>query len=106
MRTKVMKIDGEKLTEELKKRGVSKSTASKEIGMGENYLSNVTHRNKITQIGAIALQKVYNIDPEAYELKDAKTEPKPEPEKSFDEDALYRIIYTAVYNAMKTALES
>ena len=99
-----MKIDGAKLTAELQKRGVTKGKASEEIGMNPNYLASATHAGGISRVAVIALQKVYNIDPESYELKDEPDDDKPD--EKLDDDKLYRIIYTAVYNAMKVALES
>lgn len=101
MKRRTISIDGAKLTAELKKRGVTKAKASEEIGMSVNYLAACTHSGIISAVGSIALQKVYGIEPEDYALTD---EPEVVEEPPADDDKLYRIIYMAVYNAMKQAL--
>ena len=103
MKRRTINIDGAKLTAELKKRGVTKAKASEEIGMSANYLAACTHKGIMSAVGSIALQKVYGIEPEDYAVED-EPEVVEEPPAEFDEDKLYRVIYTAVYNAMKIAL--
>ena len=112
-----VEIDGAKLAEIFKKRGLKMRDVSKDCGFEDSYFSHKVRENKMTKSAMILLQDRYKIYPNEYEID------KPEPEivsaellpveisRSMDftisEDTakkLHHIIYSAVYEAMKMAL--
>lgn len=112
-----VEIDGTKLSEIFKKRGLKLQDVSKDCGFEGSYFSHKIRENKISKSAMILLQDRYKIYPTEYEID------KPEPEivhadllpvevtqsMEFvisDEAAkkLHQIIYSAVYEAMKMAL--
>lgn len=112
-----VEIDGAKLLDIFKKRGLKMRDVSKDCGFEDSYFSHKVRENKISKSAMILLQDRYKIYPSEYELD------KPEPEivhadllpvevtqsMEFvisDEAAkkLHQIIYSAVYEAMKMAL--
>lgn len=110
-------VDYNKLSEELKKRDVSKTAASKQMGYSDNYLTNIFWDAKrrgcldgqavLPQTCVNLLFEMFNIRLESIEWKDLEpvtpTDAVPSA-LSFDENTLYRVIYAAVYAAMKQAL--
>lgn len=112
--TKTVAINGEALRAELKKRGVTGVTVSSAIGYDNTYISHAILHNTIAKTAMRLLQTMYNIKPDSYVVKE---EPKPEEVKAevaevvqysglTDDDfqKLYKVIYTAVYEATKRAL--
>lgn len=116
--TKGTSVDKKKLLYELSKRDLSLEGVSKEVGLNPAYLSNAIHKaNKnVTQEVRISplcvrlLYELYNIRPESI-LFEFETTKKQETQSSFTSDtkitpeALYTIIYRAVYEAMTLALK-
>ncbi len=113
-RGKTVAINGEALRAELKKRGLLGVTVSKAIGYDQTYISHAIRHNTIAKTAMMLLQTMYNINPDIYVVKE---EPKPEEVKAevvevvqhsglTDDDfqKLYKVIYTAVYEATKRAL--
>lgn len=105
-------INGELLRAEFKTRGVMLTDASVKIGYDESYLSKAIRQGLMPKSVMLLIQAMYNIDPEIYLIKD-------EPEKvetsvvevvqhtgltEEDFQKLYKVIYTAVYEATKRAL--
>lgn len=101
MTNNMVMIDGKKLQAELKKRGVSFASASKELGFGVTYLTNSASRGYMRTAAIKALFAEYNINPDAYVLKES--EPAEEKVAAVDYNELYKVIYTAVYEAVKKA---
>lgn len=62
--SKTIQIDSKKVKSELKKRGVTELTASKEIGYGSNYIASCLNVGKMAKVAVIALNNVYGIKEE------------------------------------------
>lgn len=105
-------INGEALRAEFKTRGVKLMDASVKIGYEESYLSKAIRQGLMPKSTMLLIQAMYNIDPEIYLIKE-------EPEKvetsvvevvqhsgltDDDFQKLYKVIYSAVYEATKRAL--
>lgn len=97
-----IKIDGTKLKNELKKRGVSMVEACAEIGYSSTYLSYCTRKGEISNKAVLLLEKTFGIKPDVYVEGIEKEAEKP---TEFDWNKLYEVIYTATYHATKKALE-
>ena len=104
-------IDGSKLRNELKKRKLSFSDVERECGFGQSAISHYVRGNYINSMVASILNLKYNIKLEDIEIK-SEVEEKPavienvQP-KGFTEEQLnqlHKTIYSAVYEAMKKAL--
>lgn len=113
-RKRAVTINGEALRLGLKKRGLLGVTVSKAIGYDQTYISHAIRGNRIAKSAVLLLQTMYNINPDIYVVKE---EPKPEEAKAevvevvqhsgFTDDdfqKLYKVIYSAVYEATKRAL--
>lgn len=106
-------INGEALRAEFKARGVTLFDASAKIGYDESYLSKATRQGMMPRSTMLLIQAMYNIDPEIYRVK---AEPEKKVETSVvevvqhsglteeDFQKLYKVVYTAVYEATKRAL--
>lgn len=109
-------INGELLRAEFKTRGVNLMDASAKIGYEESYLSKATRQGMMPKSTMLLIQAMYNIDPEIYRVKAVEAEPKEKVETSVvevvqhtglteeDFQKLYKVVYTAVYEATKRAL--
>lgn len=114
MGNKGLAIKSDVLKKELKKRGLTASEASRKIGYKcPTALSKAMSSASMTPMTIAALQREYNIDPNLYVIKEEEPEAKEEKtvsptieiEKFADiRDDLYRVIYGAVYAAVKKAL--
>lgn len=114
MSNKGLAIKSDVLKNELKKRGLTASEASRKIGYKcPTALSKAMSNASMTSMTIAALQREYNIDPKLYVIKEEESEAKEEKavsptieiEKFADiRDDLYRVIYGAVYAAVKKAL--
>ena len=104
----MLKINSAKLEKELKKRNLTKTEVSKQLGYGETYIVNVTSRGMISEPAAKLLKNLYNIDYDSY--KHVQEEPAPEPPAptpaAIDYDKLNEILYDAVFRAVRDALKS
>ena len=106
MARKTQKFDADKLRAEFRKRGLTLTNVSREIGYSDSYISWTLQYGSITDSVAKMLDSQYNIKPESYIIPD---EPAAEPEPAtydggIDYHKLYHTIYGAVYQAMKRAL--
>jgi len=107
----VIKIDPDKLTKEFEKRNLMKGDVSEEMGHNRNYFADIIRRGTIPKPAVVFLMKNYNISPEEYTPDEKKAEEHPEkkqkPEEVFLKDMTdkqaYRLIYSAVYHAVKRA---
>lgn len=115
-----IEIDGTKLAEIFKKRGLKMQDVSRDCGFDGSYFSHKIRENRMTKSAMILLQDRYKIYPNEYELD--KPEPEivsaellpveftrqyTEVEFTVSEDTakkLHQIIYSAVYEAVKLAL--
>ena len=99
-----IKINPDRLREELKKRNLTFSTVGMEAGYSDAYISYCLKVAVISKPAAKALEILYHIPASAYSAEEpAKAEEKQE--AVVDYEALYKCIYAAVYEAMKKALE-
>ena len=116
MKSSMRPIDGQKLKEQLKKRGLTAQACSLALGCDRNYISACVNRGAMNKIVIVGLNREYNIDYADYE---PTPEPKPEESKSIndtimatlesanniiDYNHLYKVVYQAVYKATKKAL--
>ena len=104
MNMNTIPINGDKLRAEIYKRNYSLSSAGAEIGFSENFFVKNCKLNRLSQSHIIVIEKVLGIPFEAYkatpepELPNVKTVPAP-----LDYERLYKVIYSAVYEAVKKA---
>lgn len=116
-RVVTIEIDGTKLAEIFRKRGLKMQDVSRDCGFDGSYFSHKVRENRMTKSAMILLQDRYKIYPSEYEV--AKPEPEivqaellpvelsRSTEFTISEDTakkLHQIIYSAVYEAMKMAL--
>lgn len=100
-------IDGAKLREEFKKRNLSYAQAERECGFGQSVLSHYCAKNYITKMAREMLALRYNIQFDAYKKIEEQNEAPVVQRSSFTEEdweRLYKVIYSATYEAMKQAL--
>lgn len=101
---RTVEIDGEKLRAELKKRALIAADVSHEIGYSGTYIKNACDSGKIRLAAAHMLKSLYNIEYDDI-APDSETEEKHEPTTPvIDYEKMYRMIYCAVYEAVKKAL--
>lgn len=107
---KLIQIDSEKLRNAFKRRGLTASEVSQEMGYSRNFLSKHLANGTTTKTVALLLEKMYNLPLDDYKM----TEPNPEPEQqeeqlpgqmtfqlpSMSNEDFERIMYTAVSNAI------
>lgn len=107
-------INGDALRNEFKIRKITLVEASLKLGYDASYLSHAVRDGLIRRSAMLLIQAMYNIDPDIYVVKE---EPKVEEAKAevvevvqhsglTDDDfqKLYKVIYSAVYEATKRAL--
>lgn len=112
-------VDGKKLEEAFKKRGLDSKEVALELGFSRQYFKNAIYGNRnINGQAAAMLKKLYNMDRSEYEKVDEPDEPEIEeaidiPEEAefkinhdrelkigFDYDKLYEVIFKAVSDAL------
>lgn len=67
--TKLIPIDSDRLSTELKKRGISKTEASLRLMRSRSFFNNVLYQNGVTQITMERIESILGIPPEAYLLQ-------------------------------------
>ena len=103
-------VDYDKLTNLLCKRGVTLQEASIALGHADTYINSLKSLKSPFKKAYLQLLEIhFNIKPEDIVIVDepvATTEPEVNITQSafLSEENLYKIIYTATYNAMKQAL--
>ena len=108
----MIKIDGDKLYAQLKERGLFPSKIAAEVGVNSGYFSNAKYRGSMANMMIVLLESRYGIPRDTYVIKEEVESEQPVVEVISREDffteenqkTLYKIIYSAVYNAMKLAL--
>lgn len=102
-------IDGQKLREEFKKRNLSLTQVEKECGFGQSTMSHYCSKNYITKMVREMLALRYNIQFDTYKKVEEAPQIESQPiEKPLlteeDWEHLHKVIYSAMYEAMKRAL--
>ena len=110
----MIEIDGAKLRRLFELKGVMLSEASRQIGFDSSFISRCCQRNGISPVGAKSLEMCYGIQLDDYK----KIVPAPFPEtfqletpeakvaeSLLDYERLWKVIYTAVREAMKAKEE-
>lgn len=103
-------IDGQKLKKIFDKRGLKMQDVSIDCGYEGSYFSKATRENRMSKTASILLQDRYKIYPEDYEpdkevvTVEVATVETPKTEMVISEETaklLHKIIYSAVYEAVK-----
>lgn len=109
-RTSGTPINADKLRKEIAKRGMTLTAASEEIGRASNFLSHTLSSGLIGKDTIVILDKLYNIPIDAYKAEEPKTvtaeittEARQE-KTAIDYNELYKVVYSAMYNATKKIL--
>ena len=106
----MVKIDGNKLYGQFKERGLTPARLCRELGINSGYFSNAKYRGSIANMMIVLLESRYGIPKDTYIVKEKVEDAVVEVVSSdnfFTEDnmkKLYHIMYSAMYNAMKQAL--
>lgn len=103
---KKVKADKAKLYDEFKKRNLSVSQVSKEMGRGPNYITEQIKQGFISLPCATFLKVRYNINEKDYAPEEETKPVVIEPTKTIDPidyEKLATVIYDAVYEAVKKA---
>ena len=106
-RSTLKPIDGEALRKELKKRDLSFTDTSRNLGYSANIITTGIRQNKLSGAVIQALKLAYNIRPESYVIEEAASSGGVSSSfcsESTDWNKLSDIIYQAVYTAMHKAL--
>lgn len=108
MSAKSFEIDGEKLRAEFKKRNLTLAQVERECGFGQSTVSNYCSKNYVTNVVREMLALRYNIQFDTYKkVEDEAPQVEVVPQHIFTEEdweRLYKVIYSATYEAMKIAL--
>ena len=108
---RMIKVDRERLYEELRKVGLGPGEASVRLGFGASYISSSSSRGHLSRLCVRLLEKELGIAPDQYVIQE-ETAPEPEVEEIqaveevrevIDYDRLHNVIYDAVYLAVKKA---
>lgn len=112
-KTNIAEINGEILGKELKKRKIPFSVASINIGFDESYISKAIRSNRISKSAVKLIQMIYGIDADIYIVKEELAVKDEQQVVEIVQSVgmtdevkkdLYKIIYSATYEAMKRAL--
>ena len=104
---KQVQIDSEKLYQIFNERELKVTSIAKDIGVNPGYFANARTRGTMSELVVTALEAHYNIPRSKYVTVREKEKPEVEQDRLFtekDKVALYELIYSAVYKAMKKAL--
>lgn len=106
----MVKIDGEKLYAQFKERGLTPSKLCVDIGVNGSYFSNAKVRGSLANMMIVLLESRYGIPRDAYVVKEPVETAVVEVVQHndfFSEEnmrKLYQIMYSAMYKAVKQAL--
>lgn len=100
-----IEISGERLKTEIYKKNLTLAEAGKQIGVSHGFFNSCIERGTMRQTYALLVENVIGIPVERFqrvepELPKVKSEPA-----TLDYERLYKVIYSATYEAMKKALE-
>ena len=105
-----IKIDGNKLYQAMKERGLTPTKICREIGVNGGYFANAKSRGSIANMMIVLLESRYGIPRDTYVVKEEEEVSIVEVVQHDDffseenQQKLYKLVYSAVYNAMKRAL--
>ena len=105
-KTKTLKIDGEKLKREIKKRGLNGREVGPLVGHSETWVAGCVHQGRISEAGAVLLEKILNLPREAYELSNDAPQELAEPRPATIDDTTLRQLQTVIYRGVVDALTS
>ena len=101
-------IDGKKLRREIMNRGLTSGEIAVGCGVSTTTINTYIRKNSITPAIKELLGMKYNIPYDSYRVNNSiKNEPEVVQHSSFTEEyweRLYKVIYSATYEAMKQAL--
>lgn len=104
----MIKIDGEKLYGALKERGLTASQLCKELRINNGYFANAKHRGTMPNMMVVLLESRYGIPRDNYIIKEEPAVVEIVTDNDFfseeNQTKLYKLVYAAMYNAMKRAL--
>lgn len=114
MRSNQVIIDGQALAKILKDRGIAVTKASEEVGYHFSNLGRCIKTNHMSKNMAYGIELRYGIPREKFVIPEEKTEPeqmaidlvpvdKEKPVDPIDYEKLWKVIYTATYEAVKKA---
>ena len=110
-RNSMIKIDGKKLYNQFKKHGITQLRVCKEVGVNSGYFSNARNRGSLASMMVMLLESQYGIPrdtyviPEVTETQVVEVVPKDDFFSEENQQKLYKLMYSAMYNAVKRALE-
>ena len=113
--SQVIDIDGNRMYEVFKERDLHPTQIAKEIGVNQGYFSNAKYTNRMSLLVVSLLESKYDIPRELYlPVEEEKVEEttaqiievvqQPDIFSEENQKKLYKLMYSAVYNAMKCAL--
>lgn len=99
-RTRMIEIDGAKLTRLLEVAGVTPKEASRRLGFAGDYLPDCIRRGRVSTNAAKSLEMAFRVQMEDIVREDEQKEPEPVAETREPED-LKELITEAVLEALK-----
>lgn len=114
MRSNQIKIDGQALAKILKERGLGVTKVSEEVGYHFSNLGRCIKTNQMSRNMAVGIELRYGIPREKFVIPEEKPEPEQmaidlvpveqeKPVDPIDYEKLWKVIYTATYEATKKA---
>lgn len=101
-----VKIDGDKLRRELEKRNLTQQAASRELGFGGNFISNVARRGSITKSALKSIELAFNIAPADILPDEPQEQPQPQQiEMDMPAGLTYQEVALAVAEGIRAAFE-
>ncbi len=108
----MVKIDAKKLYDAIEERGLTFSHVCKEIGVNNSYFANAKVRGTLANLAVVILESRFGIPKDSYVISDEETavtvvEKVSTVDDFFSEEnqrKLYRLMYSAMYAAVKQAL--
>lgn len=105
-----IKFDSEELYKIFRERGLQSSKLAKEMGVNQSYFSNAKKRGTINEMAVLLLESKYNIPRSRYVIAEGQKKEEDnnvEQKTNITEEMkkeLYEILYSAVYEGVKKAL--
>ena len=103
MRSVTVNIDGDKLRKALAAKKVTGAEASRTCGFNSSYFGSCASVGRLAKRSTVLLEKIYNISPDEYVVKESDGQPEPV-KKAIDvltADELKIVICNAVAQALK-----
>lgn len=97
-----VQIDGQALKREIERKGYSYTDACNLIGRTPTFFTNIIQRGVTSESSIKLIEAFLGIPKERYVVDGEPVQEEPAPQ--LNEETLYKVIYAAVYEAMKKAL--